>query len=62
MEDLIKILMEQAGLTEDQARKAVAVMTEYVQDKVPPMLRPTVAKFLAKQKAKDGSGEDDGLF
>lgn len=65
MNELIQELVHKAGITEEQARKAVAVMTEFVEGKIPPMMRPMVNKFLTK--AKQGQGGDDvmddsGLF
>lgn len=63
MNELIEQLTSKAGLTEEQARKAVQVMTEYVQDKIPPMMRPMVSKFLSKSKQETDDGMDDsGLF
>ena len=63
MNELIEQLTSKAGLTEEQARKAVQVMTEYVQDKIPPMMRPMVSKFLSKSKKDDDDGMDEtGLF
>ena len=47
MIDLIKKLVEQAGLTEQQAGKAVEIMKEYVTSKVPPMFSGVVNSFFA---------------
>ena len=64
MNELIQELVQKAGLTEEQARKAVAVMTEYVEGKIPPMMRPMVNKFLSKAKKdqEDDVMDDSGLF
>lgn len=46
MADLIKELQERAGITEDQAVKTLYVLKEYVESKVPPMMRGMVDKLL----------------
>lgn len=64
MNELIQELVTKAGLTEEQARKAVQVMTEFVEGKIPPMMRPMVNKFLTKAKQDQGNDvmDDSGLF
>lgn len=64
MNELIQELVQKAGITEEQARKAVAVMTEFVEGKIPPMMRPMVNKFLSKAKQEHGDDamDDSGLF
>lgn len=46
MNELISQLTEQAGLTEEQAHKAVAVIKEYIQSQLPPMMQGMVDNFL----------------
>ena len=58
MQDLIQQLKTEAGLTDEQALKAVAIMKDYIQTKVPPMFSGFVDKFFAKNSAAD---ENDPL-
>ncbi|MCB0696289.1 MAG: hypothetical protein KDC07_02925, partial [Chitinophagaceae bacterium] len=58
MEDLVKKLTEEAGLTEEQALQALNVVKEYIMSKVPPMMHPMIDSFLAaKQDGDDPLGD-----
>jgi hypothetical protein len=46
MEQIIKQLEEKAGLTEEQAIKALEVMKDFIQSKIPPMMHGMVENFL----------------
>ncbi len=46
MQELINQLVEKAGLTEDQAKKSIDVLREYILGKIPPMMQPMVDNFL----------------
>lgn len=46
MEQIIKELQEKAGLTEEQAKKALEVMKDFIQSKIPPMMHGMVDNFL----------------
>ena len=50
MEELIVELKEKAGLTEDQAMKALGVITEYIKGKLPPMMSGFVDNFLGSSE------------
>ncbi|HYC28307.1 MAG TPA: hypothetical protein VEB42_05810 [Chitinophagaceae bacterium] len=54
MNELVKKLTEEAGLTEEQAAKALNVIKEFIQAKVPPMMHPMIENFLASK----GEGND----
>lgn len=58
MQDLIEQLKTEAGLTNEQALKAVEIMKGYIQGKVPPMFSGFVDKFFAKNNTV---AEDDPL-
>jgi hypothetical protein len=47
MEDLIEELKTKAGLTDEQAMKAVATIKDYIQGKVPPMFSGFVDSFFS---------------
>jgi hypothetical protein len=47
MNELIKLLKEKAGLTDEQAIKTVQVMRQFLDGKVPAMFRGVVDKFFA---------------
>jgi hypothetical protein len=57
MQDLVQHLKDKAGLTDEQAIKAISAMKEYLQGKVPPMFSGFVDQFFAKASA----GHDDPL-
>lgn len=46
MNELIDQLTEKAGITEDQAHKAVEVIKEYITSQLPPMMQGMVDNFL----------------
>ena len=48
MQDLIQELKDRAGLTDEQAVKAIEIMKEYIHGKVPPMFSGFVDQFFAK--------------
>jgi hypothetical protein len=47
MNDIVQQLKEKAGLTEEQAIKALEVMKTFVQGKVPPMFSGFVDNFFS---------------
>ena len=53
MQDLIKQLKEKAGLTEDQAQKALVTIKEYIQSKLPPMMHGMVDNFMGNMPDDD---------
>ncbi len=59
MQELLKNLIDNAGLTEDQAKKSIEIMKEFVHSKVPPMFSSVVDGFFADNSAASGS---DGLI
>ncbi len=63
MQDLIQELQEKAGLTEEQAIKAIETLKEYISGKVPPMFSGFVDQFFGAGGggANAGSGLDSFL-
>jgi hypothetical protein len=59
MQDLIAQLKDRAGLTDEQAVKAIATMKDYIMGNVPPMFSGFVDKFFEKNNAT--ATEDDPL-
>ena len=59
MEDLVQQLKDNAGLTDDQAKKVIATMKDYLMGKVPPMFSGFVENFFAK--AAKAAEEEDPL-
>lgn len=49
MQDLIKQLQDNAGLTEEQAHKSLQTIKEYIQSKLPPMMQGMVDNFMGTQ-------------
>jgi nucleoid DNA-binding protein len=58
MEDLIKKLTETAGITEEQAAKAVATVVDFIKEKLPPMMHGVVDNFI--NSGTDAT--DDGIL
>ncbi|MBX5437997.1 MAG: hypothetical protein IRZ29_00490 [Thermoflavifilum sp.] len=58
MEELIEKLKQEAGLTEEQARKTLEVLWNYVSDRVPPFLQGQVKKMMGMM-ANKGNGTDN---
>jgi ElaB/YqjD/DUF883 family membrane-anchored ribosome-binding protein len=56
MQDLIQQLKDKAGLTDDQAYKALVTMKEYIHSKVPPMFAGVVDNFLGESFKDTGAG------
>ena len=57
MQDLVQLMKDRAGLTDEQAHKAIEAMKEYLQGKVPPMFSGFVDQFFANS----GHRENDPL-
>ena len=58
MQELLDKLIADAGLSSEQAQKAIGIMKEFVHAKVPPMFSAVVDGFFADKP----SGTDDGLI
>ena len=58
MQDLLDRLI-QAGLTEEQAYKAIVIIKDYAKEKVPPMFAGTIEKMFNKYNTKED--KDDFL-
>lgn len=57
MQDLLKQLKEEVGITEEQAVKALFVIKGYIKSKVPPMMHGLIDNFLGEQ-FKDAGGNN----
>jgi ElaB/YqjD/DUF883 family membrane-anchored ribosome-binding protein len=60
MQDLIKQLKDEAGLTEEQAIKSLYVIKGYIQSKVPPMMHGLIDNFLGEQFKTANSNGNNG--
>ncbi len=49
MQDLIEQLKEKAGLTDEQAMKAIETIKEFITSKLPPMMQGMVDNFMGTQ-------------
>ena len=58
MQELQNKLINDAGLSNEQAQKAIAIMKEFVHSKVPPMFSSVVDGFFAD----NSSSADDGMI
>lgn len=59
MDQLIQELTSKAGLSAEQAAKAIEVIKEYITGQLPPMMHEMVDGFLMKQKS---AGEDEDVL
>jgi hypothetical protein len=57
MEELIRRVSEQAGISEEQARSAVNTVAEFLKEKVPPAYSGYIDSFMSG----GGGGEGGGL-
>lgn len=58
MQDLVKKLQEEVGLSEEQALQTLNVVKEFIQGKVPPMMHPMIEQFMsAKEDGDDPLGD-----
>ena len=55
MDKLLELVQEKAGISADQAQKAIDAVVGFLKDKLPGPLGDQVAKF-----AGGGGGDDDG--
>jgi len=55
MKELIDELMQKAELSEEQAMKALNVITAHIKSKLPPMMQDMVDNFIGSKK----EAEDD---
>ncbi len=53
MQELIQQLVAKAGLTEEQAAKAIDVTKEFIQSKLPPQMASLVDNFFASNAGSD---------
>ena len=55
MEEVVTQLKEKAGLTDEQAMKAIQIMKEFIHSKVPPMFSGFVDNFFSAGNNTDDS-------
>jgi len=51
MQELIQALVAKAGVTEEQAKKSIATVKEFIQAKLPPMMHGVIDNFLGSATA-----------
>lgn len=56
MDELLELVQEKAGISADQAKKAVDTVMDFMKDKLPAPLASQVAKYMGD----DGDDGDDG--
>lgn len=58
MQDLLKKLVDEAGLTQEQAIKSLEVIKSHIMSMVPPMMHPMIENFMGQTESMN---EDDPL-
>jgi nucleoid DNA-binding protein len=62
MQELVKSISEKAGISEEQAQKALDAVVEYAKEKVPPAFQGMVDGLLKGEKPSGLGGLMGGLF
>lgn len=57
MDELVKAISEQAGLPEEQARKAAEAAVKFLKEKLPAPLAGQVDAVLANEQLMDSAGD-----
>jgi len=58
MDDLLELVQEKAGISAEQARKAIETVVDFMKDRLPAPLGDQLSKFV--EDDDDGGGDDDG--
>jgi hypothetical protein len=53
MDELVKMVAEKAGISESQAKKAVATVIDFMNDKLPPPIGGRLDDFLEGNASED---------
>ena len=53
MQEMVQELIDNAGLTQEQAEKSIIVIKEYIQSQLPPMMQGMVDNFMGQQQNPD---------
>ncbi len=62
MDELIKLISEKLGISQDEARKAVLIMTNYLKGKLPPAMFEDVDAILETPNISEEEARNIGLF
>ena len=62
MDELVDLVVEKTGISEEQARQAVEVVLDFVKDKLPPNLAGRLDDLIEGGKADDLLKGVGGLF
>ena len=57
MDELLELVQEKAGISADQAQKAIDTVMEFMQDKLPAPVVSQIEKFMG---GGDGDGDEGG--
>ncbi len=62
MDELVKLIAEKLGLSQDIARKAVLITADYLKNKLPPHVYTDVEVVLETTNATEEETRELGLF
>ncbi len=62
MDELIKMISEKLGISQEEARKAVLIMTDYLRSKLPPAMFGDVDTILETPNITEEEARELGLF
>lgn len=62
MDKLLELVQEKAGISADQARKAVDTVMDFMKDKLPAPLASQVAKYMDDGGDDGDDGEGGGMM
>ncbi len=62
MDELIKMISEKLGISQEDARKAVLIMTDYLKNKLPPAMFADIDAILETPHISEEEARELGLF
>lgn len=62
MDELVNLISEKLSLSQEEARKAVLIMTHYLQSKLPPAMFDDIDTILETPDISEEEAKELGLF
>ena len=62
MDKLLELVQEKAGISADQAKKAIDAVMDFMKDKLPAPISSQIEKFMGGGDGEDGDDEGGGML
>lgn len=62
MDKLLELVQEKAGISAEQARKAIETVVDFMKDKLPGPLGDQLSKFVEGDDAEGGDGDGGNML